>query len=71
VAVLKVKILSINERKGKLSILTVLATDGSGYINAVWFNQPYLKNIFKEGMEVYLSGKYSCLWKMGNRLAGL
>ena len=57
VAVLKVKILSINERKGKLSILTVLATDGSGYINAVWFNQPYLKNIFKEGMEVYLSGK--------------
>ncbi len=57
VAVLKVRILSINERKGKLSILTVLATDGSGYINAVWFNQPYLKNFFKEGMEVYLSGK--------------
>ncbi|BAL80897.1 ATP-dependent DNA helicase RecG [Caldisericum exile] len=54
---LKVKIISIQERKGKLNIFSVLGTDGTGYITATWFNQPYLKNIFKEGMEVFLFGK--------------
>ena len=32
-------------------------TDGSGYVQAIWFNQPYLKTVFKEGAEVILSGK--------------
>jgi len=35
----------------------VIITDKSGRINAVWFNQPYLANIFKEGQEVVLYGR--------------
>jgi ATP-dependent DNA helicase RecG len=54
---LKIKVVSVQERKGKLSIVSILGTDGTGYITATWFNQPYLKNIFKEGMEVFLFGK--------------
>jgi len=56
-ALLKVRIKSIDERKGKINILTVLATDGTGYITAVWFNQSYLKKMLSEGMEIYLYGK--------------
>ncbi|MFU2157605.1 ATP-dependent DNA helicase RecG [Caldisericum sp. AR60] len=56
-ALLKVKIVSVQERKGKLNIVSVLGTDGTGYIVATWFNQPYLKNILKEGMEIFLFGK--------------
>jgi len=56
-ALLKVRIRNIEEKKGKLNILTVLVTDGTGFITAVWFNQGYLKKIFKVGMELYLYGK--------------
>ena len=35
----------------------VVITDKSGRISAVWFNQPYLANIFKEGQEVVLYGR--------------
>jgi len=31
--------------------------DKSGIMSAVWFNQPYLANIFKEGQEVVLYGR--------------
>jgi len=57
VALLRVKIRNVEERKGRVNLLIALATDGTGYITAVWFNQPYLKNIFKVDMEVYLFGK--------------
>ena len=35
----------------------VTITDKSGRISCVWFNQPYLANIFKEGQEVVLYGR--------------
>ncbi|MDD5434059.1 MAG: ATP-dependent DNA helicase RecG, partial [Nitrospira sp.] len=31
--------------------------DDSGYINAKWFNQPYLKDVFKKDMTVVMSGQ--------------
>lgn len=35
----------------------VVVNDKSGRITCVWFNQPYLANIFKEGQEVVLYGR--------------
>ncbi|MGI6669179.1 MAG: ATP-dependent DNA helicase RecG [Acetivibrionales bacterium] len=42
------KVIVSRPRKG-LTISRVSITDGTGLINAVWFNQPYLKNYFKIG----------------------
>ncbi|MDD5448129.1 MAG: ATP-dependent DNA helicase RecG [Actinomycetota bacterium] len=39
------------------SILTVTIFDETGYLDGVWFNQDYLKEKFREGMEVAFSGK--------------
>ncbi len=55
--VLNVKIVSVTERRARVNIITALATDGTGYVNAVWFNQKYMKNILKPGTELILSGK--------------
>ena len=35
----------------------VTIKDKSGRITCVWFNQPYLANIFKEGQEIVLYGR--------------
>ena len=37
--------------------LSVLLRDGSGYLTAVWFNQPYLEKVFKRGQHLILYGK--------------
>ncbi len=39
------------------SIFEMMVGDPSGVIPAVWFNQPYLKNQFKMGDQIILSGK--------------
>jgi len=43
-------------RRGK-QIQKVIAADNSGQIEATWFNQPFLKTVFKPGVTVSLSGK--------------
>lgn len=43
-------------RKG-FNITEAAFGDNTGKIYAVWFNQPYLKNYFKPGIEVILYGK--------------
>ncbi|MBA4348693.1 MAG: DNA helicase RecG [Thermodesulfovibrio sp.] len=43
-------------RRPKFKIFEVLITDGSGLLKAKWFNQPYLKRIFKQGQEVVFYG---------------
>jgi len=53
-----VSVRSKNTRKG-LSILTARIQDTSGIIKAIWFNQPYLLNILREGRVVLLQGKIS------------
>ena len=37
--------------------LSVLLGDGSGFLPAVWFNQPYLERVFKRGQRLIVHGK--------------
>jgi ATP-dependent DNA helicase RecG len=37
--------------------LQVLLKDGTGFLNAVWFNQPYLERVFKRGQRLIVHGK--------------
>lgn len=43
--------------KRKMPLTKALVEDKTGAIEAVWFNQPYLKKTLKEGSVVNLSGK--------------
>jgi len=43
--------------KKKLFLTEAIVTDKTGAVKVVWFNQPYLKNVLKEGDTVYLAGK--------------
>jgi ATP-dependent DNA helicase RecG len=43
-------------RGGSVIVNTVIA-DGSGSLQATWFNQPYLADQFKRGRQIVLSGK--------------
>ncbi|MGE5614723.1 MAG: ATP-dependent DNA helicase RecG [Bacillota bacterium] len=49
------KVIVSRPRKG-LTISRVSITDGTGLINAVWFNQPYLKDYFKIGEKYIFYG---------------
>ncbi len=49
------------------SILGVLVRDGTSYLRALWFNQPFLREKFKAGQHVVLSGRAamkSMRWEM-------
>jgi len=37
--------------------LEVLLRDGTGFLKAVWFNQPYLERVFKRGQRLIVHGK--------------
>jgi len=45
------------QRKGKISILRAVLSDGSGTIRAVWFNQPYLLQKIQKGESYFFRGK--------------
>lgn len=45
------------QRKGKMSILRAVLSDGSGTIRAVWFNQPYLLQKLEKGASYFFRGK--------------
>lgn len=45
--------------KKKMILTTALVKDTTSSIRVVWFNQPYLINIFKKGDKVCLAGKIS------------
>lgn len=56
------KVVSVSERKPKgrsrvRSILEAYIEDADGTIEAIWFNQAFLKKQIKEGTEVVLHGK--------------
>ncbi|PIQ88562.1 MAG: ATP-dependent DNA helicase RecG [Candidatus Omnitrophica bacterium CG11_big_fil_rev_8_21_14_0_20_42_13] len=57
----RAKVLTIRQRlswrRRGFSITEALLSDGTGKISAVWFNQTYLKNYFKTGVETVLYGK--------------
>lgn len=44
---------------GRRNVLSVLVNDGSGSIEALFFNQPYLRNRFQIGEEIALHGRVS------------
>ncbi|HDZ76863.1 MAG TPA: ATP-dependent DNA helicase RecG [Candidatus Omnitrophica bacterium] len=44
-------------RRRNFKIINVTFANATGKIYAVWFNQPYLRNYFKPGVEVILYGK--------------
>jgi ATP-dependent DNA helicase RecG len=49
---------SVTERRrGRLRILTARINDGSGRINATWFNQPWLVKQLQPGRQVRLRGR--------------
>ena len=45
--------------KGKFKLVRAKLTDGTGQLEAVWFNQPYLKNSFQVGKDYWFFGKTS------------
>src|SRR5262245_33124516 len=48
---------------GKLRIFEISGIDGTGQIRAIWWNQAYLQNSFKQGRRVLLYGQ----WKRNRR----
>jgi len=59
------RIVSIEARKAKrkdLTITTALLTDGSSFIQAVWFNRPGLKSVLTPGTRVAIYGKIE-IWE--------
>ncbi len=53
----KVKASGLRRARGGMEFVTVAFTDGTGTIYGVWFNQPYMKDLFKIEQTVILSGK--------------
>ncbi len=45
------------QTKGGGSIVTSIIADGTGTIQATWFNQPYLEKQMRPGRQIVLSGK--------------
>lgn len=44
-------------RSGKMQLMEVVISDGTGALRISWFNQPWLANRFKEGMAIAVAGK--------------
>jgi len=50
--------------KSRMPVVQIAITDGTGFIHAIWFNQPYLKDYFKRGKEIVLYGKVEIFDKL-------
>ncbi len=46
----------IETHRRRMKIVEIEIADGTGVIGAKWFNQPYLKELFKKGDRVMISG---------------
>jgi ATP-dependent DNA helicase RecG len=56
-ATVRGEVLTLGVRPLKqMPLFEIVLGDDTGMIHAVWFNQPYLKNQFRVGMKVILSG---------------
>jgi len=61
-ATIRGKIVEISGRRAwhrRLYVIEALISDGTDSIRAVWFNQPYIKNVLQPGREANFSGKVS------------
>ncbi|MDD5644356.1 MAG: ATP-dependent DNA helicase RecG [bacterium] len=50
--------------RGGKEIANVAFSDETGIICGIWFNQPYIKNVFEENREVIISGRASKYGKL-------
>ena len=66
-AVVRVSVVAEAEslRFGRVTVTKVKCADETGVLEAIWYNQPYLKGVFKPKGDFILTGK--AIWKM-NRL---
>ncbi len=56
-------------RRRGFTVLTALLSDGTGYAQAVWFNQRFLKSKLREGQRVLLTGKADYAYQGSGQLA--
>ncbi len=58
-ASLKGRVVAVKKQRARsgMQIFKAMVQDKSGFIQAVWFNQPYLESYVKPGIEIYISGK--------------
>ena len=56
-------------RRRGFTVLTALLGDGTGYAQAVWFNQRFLKSKLREGQRILLSGKADYAYQGSGQLA--
>jgi len=61
----KVKFNSVKPRYSRkgLHITEALASDDTGSVRVMWFNQPYRANSIRQDAEYYLSGEYAANYK--------
>ena len=54
-------IMNVSERRSarNMTILTVLVSDGSGFLQMTWFNQRFLKDKLKPGSRIFAAGRIS------------
>ncbi|MCX5686969.1 MAG: ATP-dependent DNA helicase RecG, partial [Candidatus Omnitrophica bacterium] len=50
--------------KTGMPLFQIAITDTTGFVHAVWFNQPYLKDYFRKGTHVLFYGKVEILDKL-------
>ena len=55
--------MSINRVRSGMTVYRLTFTDETGAIDAVWFNNPYVKNAFKKGTRYNLYGKISAKYR--------
>lgn len=71
VVTVKVKVQSYKQQptfRKRIQLFTLIATDATGTIRATFFQQPWLKEEFYEGREVFLSGKIAVHPRFGKQL---
>ena len=56
-------------RRRGFTVLTALVGDGTGYVQALWFNQRFLKAKLREGQRIFLTGKAEYAYNGGGQLA--
>ena len=59
-ATIKAQVVQISDRGSRfrrIKILETLLSDSTGHVVAVWFNQPFVRNILKPGQEYFFHGK--------------
>ena len=48
---------SFDARRRKLSVFEILVQDATGSVELKFFNQPYLRNVYRQGMELIIYGQ--------------